>query len=269
MFRAKKMFHSFILNLGLENHLQLQTTNTNQHLSAAVLSTARCEEQLLWQHICLFLPETWSFSFHVLQLLQTFCAPSSLWEVWRSSVMVDAEMLFLLSASSCLSLTSVGFSVRFINTSVSSSLSLSVLTRHVLACPLVLRGLRPPHCEGTDLICSTSFTVYLLHDERRHCRHFSNCETQRRGEKICRRTRIRDSLRRTYLKAKLSTKCTRVFFFCDCTRVKPLCNSIITMKEALLRFTLVRFSVKLKIKSWKSHVRSLVDSCCWKTVVPP
>ena len=37
-------------------------------------------------------------------------------------------------------------------------------------------------------------------------------------------------------KAKLSPKCDRGFF-CERIRVKPLCKSIITMKEELLRFT--------------------------------
>ena len=45
------------------------------------------------------------------------------------------------------------------------------------------------------------------------------------------------------LKAKLSPKCN-LGFFCECIGVKPLCKSIITTKEALLR-PYFRFWVKL------------------------
>lgn len=169
MFQAKKTFYSIILKLGLENC----QSAASDHKHKPAFKCCCLVDRSMWRAAAL--TAHLSLSAWILKLfLQTFCAPSSLWEVWRSSVMVDAEMLFLLSASCCLSLTSVGFSVRFINTSVSSSLSLSVLTRHVPACPLVVRGLQPPRCEGTDLTCTTPFTVYLLHDERRHCHHFKH-----------------------------------------------------------------------------------------------
>ena len=41
--------------------------------------------------------------------------------------------------------------------------------------------------------------------------------------------------------AKILPKCN-LGFFCECTRAKPLCKSINTMKEALLRFTVFLFS---------------------------
>ena len=44
----------------------------------------------------------------------------------------------------------------------------------------------------------------------------------------------------SFLKVKLSAKCN-LGFFCQCTRVKPSYKSIITMKEALLRFTVFSF----------------------------
>ena len=43
-----------------------------------------------------------------------------------------------------------------------------------------------------------------------------------------------------YFKAKLSPKCN-LGFFCECTRVRPLCKSIYTIKAALLRFTVFLF----------------------------
>ena len=43
------------------------------------------------------------------------------------------------------------------------------------------------------------------------------------------------------LKVKLSPKCS-LSIFCECKCVRPLCKSIITTKEALLRFTVVSFS---------------------------
>ena len=42
------------------------------------------------------------------------------------------------------------------------------------------------------------------------------------------------------VKIQLKPKCNQGFF-CECTRVKPSCKSIITMKEALLRFTVFFF----------------------------
>ena len=42
------------------------------------------------------------------------------------------------------------------------------------------------------------------------------------------------------LKAKISPKCN-LGFFCECICVKPSCESIITTKEALLRFTVFSF----------------------------
>ena len=44
----------------------------------------------------------------------------------------------------------------------------------------------------------------------------------------------------SYVKAKLSPKFNQGFF-CECTRVKPSYKSIITMKEALLTFTVFSF----------------------------
>ena len=46
------------------------------------------------------------------------------------------------------------------------------------------------------------------------------------------------------IKVKLSPKCN-LGLFCESTRVKPSCKSIIMMKEALLRFTVVLFLGKL------------------------
>ena len=41
-------------------------------------------------------------------------------------------------------------------------------------------------------------------------------------------------------KAKLSPKCN-LGFFCECTRVKSLCESIIARKKTLLRLTIILF----------------------------
>ena len=54
---------------------------------------------------------------------------------------------------------------------------------------------------------------------------------------------------RRLLEVKLSPKYNRGFF-CECIRVKPSYKSIITMKEALLRFTV--FSVKFSGRDFSS-----------------
>ena len=48
-------------------------------------------------------------------------------------------------------------------------------------------------------------------------------------------------------KLKLSPKCN-LGFFCGCMWFKPSCKSIITMKEALLRFTLFSFLGQIHFK---------------------
>ena len=46
------------------------------------------------------------------------------------------------------------------------------------------------------------------------------------------------------VRVKLSPK-SNIGFICECIRVKPSCKSIITTKEALLRFTIILFPGKL------------------------
>ena len=62
-------------------------------------------------------------------------------------------------------------------------------------------------------------------------------------------------------------KATKVFFLCECIRVKPLCKSIIRMKEALLSFTVFLFSGETHFQ-WEcyGHFYASIKISIFKTV---
>ena len=71
---------------------------------------------------------------------------------------------------------------------------------------------------------------------------------------------------------KLSPKCNLgffffSFFFCECICVKPSCKSIITMKEALWRFTLLSFSAQTRFQ-WEcmGHFYASIKNAIFKTL---
>ena len=68
------------------------------------------------------------------------------------------------------------------------------------------------------------------------------------------------------IKVKLSAKCNPGFI-CECTRVKPSCKRIITMKEALLRFTVFLFSGQTHFQ-WEcyGHFYNSIIISMFKTV---
>ena len=68
-----------------------------------------------------------------------------------------------------------------------------------------------------------------------------------------------------FLKVKLLPK-SNIGFICECIWVKPSCKSIITMKEALLRFTVVSFSGKLIFHGALGHSDASIKIAIFKTL---
>ena len=55
-------------------------------------------------------------------------------------------------------------------------------------------------------------------------------------------------------------------FFCECVRVKPSCKSIVTTKEALLRFTIVSFSGKFIFNGVLGHSYTGIKIAIFETL---
>ena len=66
------------------------------------------------------------------------------------------------------------------------------------------------------------------------------------------------------VKVKLWPKCN-LGSFCECIWVKPSCKSIITMKEALLRFTVFSFSGQTHFQ-WECYGHNSIKISIFKTV---
>ena len=68
-----------------------------------------------------------------------------------------------------------------------------------------------------------------------------------------------------HFKVKLSPKSNQGII-CDWIWVKPLCKCIITMKEALFRFTIVLFSGKLIFNGVQGHFYASIKIAIFKTL---
>ena len=69
----------------------------------------------------------------------------------------------------------------------------------------------------------------------------------------------------TPFKVKLSPK-SDLGFICECICVKPLCKSMITTKEAFLRFTVVSFLGKFIFNGVLGHSNASIKIAIFKTL---
>ena len=107
----------------------------------------------------------------------------------------------------------------------------------------------------------------INHLYREKITKMENSKERRRGaEKI--RAKKRQALQADAakcVKVKLKPKSNRGFN-CDWIWVKPLCKSIITMKEALLRLTVVSFAGKLIFNGVLGHFYASINIAVFKTL---